>query len=289
MSQQTPAKPNTRTIRRRIIAHISASPMHLSQGGVQAATWSPQPNKVVEMFGCHNLNSRSLSSPSDGHAVLSGVRLCSCSLLETHSTFPTQIGVTITAVPPCEATNTAHAYAFTVMPNSHNPTPLIIYEADVDDEEQAVWHSKYPMFTASNIETHDTLTLPGENYIFIDKNHPVIEVLRQNRELLNKQIDQTQLFDGRWYKVGKAVFTTCCEVLKQKILNNIATCDLNHFNLQIHRVGDRPWQDYPQDLQQQFGIQTPEELDKILNTPLKFTARLELKFEINTGVAATSS
>lgn len=282
----TPAAAST-IIRRRVTACVSASLMDLANSGPQAATWQPQPNKAVEMFGCANICSRSLSYNNEGHAILSGVRLLSCELLETHSTFPIQLGVTIPSVPPCEATNTAHAYAFTVMPNSHNPNRLMLYETGQDDEEQATWRTKYPSFTASNIETHDTLVLPNENFLFIDKNHPVVEVLRQNRELLNKTIDQSQLFDGRWYKVGKAVFNTCCEALKSKILNNIATCDLNHFSVQIHRLGDKSWHNLMQETQQKDALlMNHEACTEKLNTPLKFTARLELKFEVNPGPVA---
>lgn len=279
-----PSESSTRLIRRRITAHIAATPLELVNGGVSSAVWQPAANKAVEMFGCANLCSRSLAHNNTGAAILSGVRLVSCELLETHSTFPMQLGVSITSVPPTEASSTAHAYAFTTMPNAHNPTPSMLYEAGHDDSEQAAWREQYPRFSASNIDTLDTLTLPNESYLFIDKNHPVVEILRQNKDLLNKTIDQSQLFDGRWYKVGRPVFNTCCDALKARILNNIATCDLNHFSLQIHQIGDKPWGDWVERIRKEHA--SPEDVKRALNTQHKFSARIEIKFEVNPGPVA---
>lgn len=64
------------------------------------------------------------------------------------------------------------------------------------------------------IDSHGVLNVQGENFVFVSKAHPVIDLLRLNKEILNADIDDQPLIDDQWYKVTKQVMSTCCQQLK---------------------------------------------------------------------------
>jgi len=54
------------------------------------------------------------------------------------------------------------------------------------------------MYNSTNLSTHGVLDVSGQAFIFCDKDHPVIDLLKQNRELLNADITEQPLIDGQW-------------------------------------------------------------------------------------------
>ena len=97
------------------------------------------------------------------------------------------------------------------------------------------------MYNANNLDKHGVLDVSGQQFIFCAKDHPVIELLKQNREMLNADITEQPLIDGEWYKITKQVFATCCSTLRNKVLNRVTTRDLNSFSVQINRIGRDDW------------------------------------------------
>lgn len=107
----------------------------------------------------------------------------------------------MSCVSPEETTRTGHKYAMTCLANSSTQYPLVIHEAQ-EDGAGIEWRTKYPMFNANNLDKQGVLDVSGQPFIFASQNHPVIELLRQNKTMLNADIDSQPLIDGEWYKVS---------------------------------------------------------------------------------------
>ena len=185
----------------------------------------------MHMQGCDSQTAVSIL----GQAVLKSARI-----IEYASDFPFAVGVHISCVPNQEVTRTGMAYAFTALPDTKNSYPITIYENDVTTAESMAWRAQYPEYNNSNLETQGVLNVQGEGFVFVSKSHPVIDLLRANKDVLNADIDTQPLIDDQWLKVTKQVMSTCCSQIKTKVLNKVGTCDLSNVSVQISRL-DGPW------------------------------------------------
>ena len=65
--------------------------------------------------------------------------------------------------------------------------------------EVIMWRQNYPTYNNSNLEKEDVIEFSGQqNYLFMSKNQPVVEILRTNKEILNADIDKKPLIDQEW-------------------------------------------------------------------------------------------
>jgi hypothetical protein len=134
-----------------------------------------------------------------GQAVLKSARV-----IEYASDFPFAIGVQISCVPDQEVVRTGMSYAFTALPDSKNIIPMTIYENDATTAESMAWRAQYPEYNNSNLETHGVLNVQGESFVFVSKTHPVIDLLRANKDVLNADIDSQPLIDDQWVRARPA-------------------------------------------------------------------------------------
>ena len=209
------------------------------------------------MEGCDAQSSVSILS----QAVLKEARI-----IEYASTLPCAVGVHISCVPNQEVTRTGVGYAFTALPESTNSTTLVVYENDATTAESMAWRAQYPEYNSLNLETQGVLNVQGESFVFVSKAHPVIDLLRANKDVLKADIDKQTLIDDQWVrarprapararrslclflsnapraqlKVTKQVMSTCCGQIKTKVLNKVGTVDLSNITMQICRI-DAPW------------------------------------------------
>jgi len=213
-------------------------------------------------------------------------------VLETKNDFPLNLGVTMACVPSEETTKTGHKYAITTMANTHQPNPTVVFEAEASTNEGITWRSKYPAYNANNLEKEGVLQVSGQPYLFVSQTHPVIDLLRQNAAHLNADISQQPLIDGEWYKITKQVMGTCCATLRTKVLSKVSTRDLNNFSVQIHRIGNKDWNnlttndeiisaipDHIINLNSEEAIST--HIQNIMKRQYSFTARIEMQYEVN--------
>jgi len=157
-------------------------------------------------------------------------------ILETKNDFPVNIGVSISCIPSMETTRNGQSFAVTCLSSCHNPTQITVFEADASNAECVEWRNRYPQYNASNLKTQGTLQVNGQPYLFVSQTHPVIELLKQNADMLNADISSQPLIDGEWYKLTKQVMSTCCNTLKTKVLNQVSSRDLNNFFVQMERA-----------------------------------------------------
>jgi len=83
------------------------------------------------------------------------------------------------------------------------------------------------------IETHNNKTkqVPGCPFVFVRENHPVINLLRINKNLLGVDVDEQPKMDGEWHKVTQSLFDSSCDTIRNRILAKIETKDLSNLTV----------------------------------------------------------
>ena len=227
------------TVSRRVRVNITGSIDKFNRTGIEAATWTPVSGKQGEVFGVHEMFDTTPDATVTSAALQNAV-VHKITCLQQHNDFPVHVGVNISCITPEESTRSGHKYAMTCLAKKSVDYPMVVFEAE-ERSEGVQWRSKYPKYNANNLEREGILDVNGQQYIFCSKDHPVIELLRQNKEILNANIDDQQMIDGEWLKLTRQVFSTCCQTLRTKVLNNVSTRDLNNFSVQISPIGKDDW------------------------------------------------
>ena len=153
------------------------------------------------------------------------------------------------------------------------------------------WRSQYPQYNSSNLETEGVLQVQGELFVFVSNDHPVIDMLRKNAHILNADISQQPLIDGKWYKIAKQVMSGCCSHLRERVLSRIYTRDLTALTVQLQRLDGKEWTSFTANDEMMAGI--PEEIQNsndpnaitsavtsLLTTSRSFHLRLELVYDL---------
>lgn len=219
---------------------ISGSLKRFALGGHGSASWFPQNGKLSECFGISEL----LEHAADAQTVsnmLSKCNVLEVKVLDIQNNLPVAVGMTCSVIPPREVTSSGHQYAITCGARTSNQTPCTIFKAAEATEESTKWRQLFPQYNTNNLETHNVLTVTGQPYVFVDQFHPVIQLLKDNADILNADITQQPLIDGRWYKMTRQVLSSCSQTLRQKVLHNCNASDLNSFSIQIHRLNGQDW------------------------------------------------
>ena len=292
MEMDAPSAPATKEpviFTRRLMTNIRGSMEKFATGGVNTASWTPVNGKAGDVFGVSDIFD---SAPDVGTtaAVLQSAVIHRVRVLETKNDFPLQVGINISCIPSMEATKTGQRFALTCLASSHNPTPITVFEADASNTYNVEWRQRYPQYNAGNLDTHGTLQVTGQPYLFVSQTHPVIELLKQNAELLNADISAQPLIDGEWYKLTKQVMLTCCNTLKTKVLSGESKRDLNNFTVQLHRANKTDWSNIQTNDEIMSAIPhevlnraDPTELTKAIQGICKrdysFSARIEVEYE----------
>lgn len=295
------------TMTRRVTAVIRGTLSQFANGGQEAACWSTQNGRIHDIMGVSELLDGTADQAS-ATALLSNALLTNVQVLETKNDFPLAVGVSVSCVPNRECTRTGSAYAFSCLPETTNTQPLLLYQNETSTNESLAWRAQYPEYNSNNLETNGVLNVQGENFVFVSKEHPVIDLLRLNKDILNADIDQQVLIDDMWLKVTKQVMSTCCQQLKTKVLSKVGTCDLNQLSLQISRLDGINWLEMSQNdelfskipshittqsaraddmstedwqaLQQARKDQFTQHANALINKPFSFHCRLQLQFEL---------
>ena len=232
-------------ITRRIHAVIRGSLAQFANSGSESASWTSVNGRMSEILGITDLLQGTADTASTT-ALLQNSLLHNVRIIEYKNDFPIALGVSISCVPNKEMTRTGSGYAFSCLPNNVNSTPLELYSNEACTEDSLNWRLHYPEYNVNNLETHGVLNVSGESFVFVSKKHPVIDLLRVNKDILNADIDTHALIDDQWLKITKQVMHTCCTQLKSKVLSKVGTCDLNSLSLQISRLDGAEWIDISQ-------------------------------------------
>lgn len=280
-------------VTRRLCVEINGSMQQFSKSGHDAASWSPSNAKIGDILGVSDVFDNNPDIGTTASCLQNAV-LHKITCLEVKNDFPINLGVTVSCIPSEEATRLGHRFALTSFANTHNPNALTIFEADAASTEAVMWRQNYPSYNNSNLEKEGVLELGGQqNYLFMSKNHPVVEILRTNKDILNADIDKQPLIDGEFYKITKQVFSSCCGALRQKILTKVATRDLNNMTVQIFPLQKKEWGNIcvsdemlksvpPDMLCREDAPEITKFIKELCRRQCSLSLRLEMTYEIQT-------
>ena len=147
------------------------------------------------------------------------------------------------------------------------------WEQDILKWRQMIctWKRKFPNLNKDNLQTEGVVNLSNRPYMLVDKDHPVIDMLRCNKDVLFADIDELPLMEDQYYRLSPLLFESMCNLLRTKVLPNNSINYLYIF--QLCRLDGRDWD----------SIRKEESVDAItelLNKHCNFTARVELEYEI---------
>jgi hypothetical protein len=87
-----------------------------------------------------------------------------------------------------------------------------------------------------NLSKVGIVNVPNEDYVFVDSSHPIVEMLQVNAAVLQVDMSEAKLIDGRWYKVASQVVADCTKLLDQQLLQVRAPASHNRAELTQHRA-----------------------------------------------------
>lgn len=274
-------------ITRRFCVLIHGTLQEFSRCGPAAGRWAPNDNKATAVFGLSSaMRAKSGGITAAEHtSALSNVRILQVRKLSEQNTFPCPLGVSFNCIPSDEKNENGHGFLYTTIPNCTCTTPEIVYESDCDNSDSKRWRTLFPTYNSANLESHGIFGVEGDNFRFVDCNHPVIHLLRANRELLGSNIDSHAKFDDKYFKVSIDTIRTCCAALREHLSNNVSDlrADLNTMEAQITRADGGDWVD-PSGVNFDFGMEAGIDQSKLMRDfqmrPRFYVARFEMKYEV---------
>jgi hypothetical protein len=274
------------TVVRTLFFQHSGTLQGCDEKGATAGMWKPREGKVGHVFapteiGIDNNHETAMNA-------LNNARVKKVVCTEYTSTFPIPLGIKCDCLPACESTDIGHRYIMTTLPCHNNTTPQILYSADDTSSEAVRWKQEYPQYTARNIDTHNVMEVKTHPVVFVDKDHPVISLLRANKDILGSDIDEQSLVQGRWHTVSRQCFNTAVKTLRSKVLRNINIVNLANFSLQAQPLDRKAWSDMGkgEHVQDIVNATTREGLQeahtRALNKPYNISARFQITYEYPT-------
>jgi hypothetical protein len=275
-----------RTVSRVLHFTHSGTLQGCDEKGATAGLWRPREGKTCQVFapteyGIDNNHEAATNA-------LNNARVKSVVCTEYTSTFPIPLGIKCDSLPACESTDVGHRYMMTTLPCHKNTTPQNLYHADDTSAEAVRWKKEYHEYTSRNIDTHNVMEVKSHPVVFVDLNHPVISLLRANKEILGSDIDEQSLVQGRWHTVSRQCFNTACKTLRSKVLSNINTVNLSNFALQAVPLDRKAWADMGkgEHVKEIVNATTREGLQeahtRALNKPYNISARFQITYEYPT-------
>lgn len=171
---------------------------------------------------------------------LSRVMLLGVKVKKVHSTFPCELGVTLTGVRGNYYTSTGDRFAYTCAPNETR------YDADevimaTDTSTSSEFMRMYPNTTQANLRTKGIMTVPGEDFVYVSKDHPLVPLVQANAEQLQVDLESAPLMDGRFYKMATPLVERCLDEIDTNVLSKLPVQNLNNFGVKIQRMHGLPW------------------------------------------------
>ena len=238
------ANPLKRPINRVLTVEIQGSLARLA-GSDESASWQFEAAAVNKVFA--PTDGESAWATPDGtkeSADIKNVVLHGVKLLGVQSTFPVTLGVQISGVEGKHYTQNGEQFGHVVLANEKWSGNEYLTKPD-ENVINSDYLRKYPGMTVDNLRTKNVLPVPDESFIFVGFDHPVVEMLEANADVLQIDIKDAELIDGRWYKVNNDVFEDCARLLDKELLRNLPIIDLEKFRVTASRVDSLAW-DSPQ-------------------------------------------
>lgn len=223
------------TITRTLTIEVRGSLSKLAAGG-QAARWGA--DKSASSIFQPKDTDKGFANRHEKCDIKSAV-LHEMKITEIRSNFPCSLGVTISGVQGQHFTKEAVPYAKVILQDTVWSGCDTMVEAD--EMTNSEYLRKYPGMNRENLSKVGILKVPDEDFVFVDMAHPIVEMLQVNQSVLQVDMSEAQLVDGRWYKVATQVVEDCTRLLDQQLLQHLPIIDLTQFEVCFERTGKMSW------------------------------------------------
>lgn len=108
---------------------------------------------------------------------LSKVCLVGMQITKIDSTFPCDVALCIAGAKGNVYSSSGEQFAAMISPNErqHNMQKVVVKPSPYMN---SAYMQLYPGMTSSNLRTDKIMSVPGENYCFVDQSHPIVEPVR---------------------------------------------------------------------------------------------------------------
>ena len=203
------------------------------------ATWKPLEGHK-DIFQSTTRYAPNCRKSATRQGNLEQVILVGMKIKKIESNFPCQLGLKIHGAKGNFYTCNGERYAYLIGANEQaNQLDEVVVTTNpyVNSEYLRL----YPGMTKDKLRSEGIMAVPGENYVFVDKKHPIVEMMGENQDVLQIDLDNAELIDNRWYKVSQTVTERCISELENELVENLPIMSLANFNASIHRLYGREW------------------------------------------------
>ena len=236
-----PARQNVLKHRVTLVFRSKGTYNGYSAGGPTSTCMKIDENKAIETFAHPSMAIDTAERRTKALNAIQNANITKMELLQCTNTFPTETGVSNNLVPNAEIVESGERYLYTTIPGTHISQPQTLYEAKDDSHHSREWASKYGSYSSENLETQGVLNVPKCPYLFVHKDHPVINLIKVNEGVLGLKLSDADTMDDQWYKVSQDLMTDACHKLRTDVLSKINTRDLSALQLQLHRLDGNDW------------------------------------------------
>ena len=110
---------------------------------------------------------------------------------------------------------------------------------DVKGMADSALLKKYGSYNADNLN-EGVIRFENEGYCLAEKDHVVLNVIRNNWESLGINLDDEHLFNGKFVQVPTPIFDKVAHDLKQQVLSKMPFTNLNSLAGKFTAVGNMP-------------------------------------------------
>jgi hypothetical protein len=218
---------------------------------------------------------RATAEKADACSNLSKVALLEATSMTYKNDSPVDIGISMTGVSGSTVTRIGECYpividAFTdstsVCQSIHTPNALV----------RSRLMQKYGAWTRESL-VESTIALPNDSQsVLVPINHPVIELMHANEEVLGINMSMVEPVASSVYCVSAPIVNKCIDELCNSVVNRLPFEDFGNFVAEIHRIDGREWNNA--DGVANVFSPTGQLSDAMMQKPFNVRAKVTLKF-----------
>jgi hypothetical protein len=203
----------------------------------RSASWKPNETQLSSIFMHRKFTG------IDGRTEMTGdlrtVVLHSVEQGNTKSTFPIALGASITGVDKLYYSSTGTPHSLVTPPHANHSTSTTLQQDDVSIAYD--FASRYPGFTADNLETNGIHAVNQRRFVLVSLNHPLVTAIQENQEKL--QMSEIQQMPEQLIKISTGLYNMLMPLLKDQVRAQIKVADFSAMSLELIPADYSSWEE----------------------------------------------
>tara|TARA_B110000046_G_scaffold185414_1_gene226934 strand:+ start:3235 stop:4260 length:1026 start_codon:yes stop_codon:yes gene_type:complete len=213
-------------LKRTVVASVKATLGELCTTRMKGV-WAPSQDSLRSIF--QNTQFTDLSGTQEQKGDLTNTVLHSVTCTQLVSTFPIALGVDITGVDANTYAQSGTAYSTIVLPNSSSTDRTVLQQ---DDPQVAYdFMSKYPGYTAANLETNGVHAVPARRFVLVSGDHPIMTAIKDNQSSL--QTDEFAEMPEGLVKMSTTLYDAVMPIVKQQVAAQVRVRDYSRASISL--------------------------------------------------------